>query len=88
VDERRRAGVAGLLVVEDPLGYPAARALAEAAELRVPEDLHHVRVPPQLVPLLLPRRQVAAHEAQARLVQRHAHRDAPLQSSSSSHKQK
>ena len=68
-----------LLVIEDSLGNPAAGSLAEASELRVLEDLDDVGVPPELVAFLLPGRQVAAHEAQARLVERHAHRDASLQ---------
>ena len=68
-----------LLVIEDSLGNPAAGSLAEPSELRVLEDLDDVGVPPELVAFLLPGRQVAAHKAQARLVQRHAHRDASLQ---------
>jgi hypothetical protein len=67
-----------LLVTEDPLGNPVAGPLAEATELRALEDLDDVGVPPELVAFLLPGRQVAAHEAQARVVQRHAHGDAAL----------
>lgn len=68
----------GLLVVDDPLRDPLAGHLADARELRVLEDLGDVGVPPHLVPFLLAGRQVAAHEADARVVQRHAHRDASL----------
>ena len=67
-----------LLVVEDSLWNPAPGLLAEPAELRVLGDLDDVGVPPELVAFLLPGRQVAAHKAQARLVQRHAHGYAPL----------
>ena len=68
----------GLLVVNDLLRDPLAGHLADARELRALEDLGDVGVPPDLVALLLAGRQVAAHEADARVVQRHAHGDASL----------
>lgn len=67
-----------LLVVNDLLGNALAGHLADALELRVLEDLGDVRVPPHLVAFLLAGRQVAANEADARVVQRHAHGDASL----------
>jgi hypothetical protein len=65
-------------VVDDLLGNALAGHLADARELRVLEDLGDVGVPPHLVALLLAGRQVAAHEADAGVVQRHAHGDASL----------
>lgn len=66
-------------MVKDLVGDTLARHLADPRELRALDDLGDVGVPPHLVAFLLAGGEVAADEADAGLVQRHAHRDATLQ---------
>ena len=59
-------------MIEDSLGDPAAGSLAEAAELRVLEDLDDVGIAAEA-------RWLHTKHAEAGLVQRHAHGDAVMQ---------
>ena len=56
--------VARGLVVLDPVGSP---------ELRPPQNLCDVRIPTDLVTILLPRGKVAAHKAECGLMDAHTH---------------
>lgn len=57
---------------------PSSVSLADVRELGALQDLGHIGVPPQLVSFSLPGSQVAADEAEGRLMQREADRNATL----------
>lgn len=61
-----------LLMIKDGLRGSPGPEPRDPGEAGLPEDLHDIRVSPDLVPLLLPGRQMAADEAETRLMQRHA----------------
>lgn len=65
-------------MIDDFLRNPTARVLANPTKVDALEDFSYVRIPFQLVPLFLTGCQVAADEAEARLVHRHAYRYASL----------
>lgn len=73
-----------LLMIKNFLWHPSENRSTYLAKLGVSEDLYDIRIPPKFVTFFLSWRQVTAHEAQTRLVQRHAHWNTPLQLRSNS----
>lgn len=68
-----------LLMIDNFLRNPTTRILANPTKIDAFEDFSYIRVSPELVALFLTGGQVAADEAEARLMHRHAYRYASLQ---------